>query len=120
MKSCIRTMGLPGGLALMALAIAIALPEAASAQSTAAPPAPADPAVTQPAPSETAPEPKRIVVTGKRVCKSSVPTGSIIPKRVCKSKAEWEAIRARSVAALEAMRKDQETARNVREALENR
>jgi hypothetical protein len=60
------------------------------------------------------------VVTGKRICKTSVPTGSIIPKRVCRSKEQWEEIRARDIAALELMKKDQETARFVRESLENR
>ena len=30
----------------------------------------------------------------KRVCRSAMPTGSVVPKRVCRTKAEWARIDA--------------------------
>jgi hypothetical protein len=70
--------------------------------------------------------PSDIVVTGKipdadkRVCKQTGATGSIIPKRECRTKGEWEDIRQRSIAALERLKADQQQRRNTKDALENR
>jgi hypothetical protein len=56
------------------------------------------------------PEGREIVVKGelpdakKRVCKSSVATGSILSKKVCRTKEEWEYIRERSIASAERMK----------------
>ena len=64
-------------------------------------------ALAQPAP--TSPD---IVVEGivrddqRRVCKQTTATGSIIPTRTCKTKAEWEQIRERSLAQLERLKTD--------------
>ena len=61
----------------------------------------------------TAPDP--ITVTGKlpdgqkKVCHTDAQTGSILVKRVCKTKQEWEDIRVRSVAALERRKEQDET-----------
>lgn len=72
------------------------------------------------------PEPsEEIVVKGeipdanKRVCKLAGTTGSIIPKRECRSKGEWEEIRARSIATFERMKADQQQRRHLKEMLEN-
>jgi len=46
-------------------------------------------------------------------------TGSIIPKRECRTKGEWENIRARSIAALDRMKKDREIDRHTKNNLEN-
>ena len=53
----------------------------------------------------------RIPDSQKRVCKQATTTGSIIPTRTCKTKAEWEEVRARSIAALDQIRKDQDRQR---------
>ena len=64
------------------------------------------------APAATGTDP--IVVTGElpdakeRVCKKSVATGSIMPKRECRSRAEWEEIRQRSIAQVERHKKERE------------
>ena len=80
--------------------------------------APADP-VTPPAPDE-------VTVTGKRpdqdktVCRSDVTTGSIIPKRVCKTKGEWEEIRQRGLAQVQRLKDDRAREQHVRDSVENR
>jgi hypothetical protein len=62
--------------------------------------------------SATAAPQEEIVVKGevpdadKRVCKSSVSTGSIMPKKVCKTKGEWEEIRERSLIALDKSKRE--------------
>jgi hypothetical protein len=40
----------------------------------------------------------------KKICKSDVSTGSIMPKRTCRTKAEWDAITAQSQADLDRTR----------------
>ena len=49
----------------------------------------------------------------KRVCKTSVATGSIMPSRTCRTKAEWEAIQQRSIAAMEQVRDHHELQRHI-------
>ena len=67
----------------------------------------------------------KITLTGKipdadkRVCRTDVTTGSIIPKRTCRTKGEWEAIRARSIAAAERMKSEQDRRRHTQESVEN-
>ena len=62
----------------------------------------------------TAPAPETITVTGKlpdghkRVCQTSAQTGSILIKRVCKTKQEWEDIRVRSLATVERIKRQEE------------
>ena len=62
-------------------------------------------------PTAASPAPETITVTGKlpdgkkRVCQTSAQTGSILIKRVCRTKQEWEDIRVRSIAALERTKK---------------
>lgn len=93
-------------------ALFAACPASISAQSTA-------PDAPKPESQET------IVVTGKipdadkRVCRTDVTTGSIIPKRTCRTKGEWEAIRARSIAAAERMKSEQDRRRHTQESVEN-
>ena len=50
----------------------------------------------------------------RRVCKQSTATGSIIPSRTCKTKAEWEQIRARGLAQLEQLKRDRDQERHTR------
>jgi hypothetical protein len=66
-------------------------------------------AAQQPAPDGARNPP--VVVTGKqrKICEESVPTGSIMTRRVCKTAEQWEAERERSLIALEHMRNRQET-----------
>ena len=85
------------------------------------------PALAQQAPpaGAAAPEGQEIVVEGelpdakKRVCKSSVATGSIMSKRVCRTKGEWEEIRERSIAAAERMKAEARAREHVRATREN-
>lgn len=79
-----------------------------------------------PAPDAPKPESQEtIVVKGKipdadkRVCKTDVTTGSIIPKRTCRTKGEWEAIRLRSIAAAERMKTEQARRRHTQDSVEN-
>lgn len=98
-------------LAVAALAVILAAPAVADDQNVGT--AKVDP-------------PSDIVVTGqipdadKRVCKTEVATGSIIPKRTCRSKGEWEDIRARSLARLERLKKEEEERQHTTENLRNR
>lgn len=73
------------------------------------------------APAAAAPAtPETITVTGKlpdghkRVCETSAQTGSILIKRVCRTKQEWEDIRIRSLAALERIKKQEEREAHIR------
>jgi hypothetical protein len=85
-------MGKPTGLSHAVVAVA------ALSSSTA---------LAQPAP--TSPD---IVVEGivrddqRRVCKQTTATGSIIPTRTCKTKAEWEQIRERNLAQADQLKRD--------------
>ena len=62
----------------------------------------------------TSPAPETITVTGKlpdgkkRVCQTTSQTGSIMIKRVCRTKQEWEDIRVRSLATLERIKRQEE------------
>ena len=68
---------------------------------------------------KSAPQSPDVIVEGripdaqKRVCKQATTTGSIIPTRTCRTKAEWEEVRARSIAALDQIRKDQDRHRYI-------
>jgi hypothetical protein len=74
---------------------------------------------------QAAAEPEDVVVTGKipdadkKVCKTDVVTGSIMPKRICRTKGEWAAIRERGLARLERMKREQEEWRHTNATLEN-
>ncbi|NOU02686.1 MAG: hypothetical protein HOO94_03430 [Novosphingobium sp.] len=50
----------------------------------------ADPVTTAPAPTAEQPKPKK-------VCRSVVVTGSIMPNRVCRTKEEWAAINSQRI-----------------------
>ena len=71
-------------------------------------------------------KPEDVVVTGKipdadkKVCTTEASTGSIIPKRTCRTKGEWEAMRARSLANLERMKADQNARKHTQDSVENR
>ena len=68
---------------------------------TVAPTTPVNPGTAQPI------DPEEVVVRGqipepdKKVCKTEPSTGSIIPKRACRPKWQWELMRQRAIAALE-------------------
>ena len=70
--------------------------------------------------------PDDIVVTGKipdadkKMCKTEAATGSIIPKRICRTKGEWEAMRARSLANLERLKKEEQERQHTTESRRNR
>ena len=49
----------------------------------------------------------------KRVCKTSIPTGSIMPSRICRTKAEWDALQQRSIAAMEQVQQHFELQRHI-------
>ena len=40
----------------------------------------------------------------KKICREEVHTGSIMPKRTCKTQAEWDALTARSQSTLDDLR----------------
>ena len=48
----------------------------------------------------------------KKVCHEDIQTGSIMPKRTCKTQAEWDALTARSQSNLDDLR-DQNKARDM-------
>ena len=56
----------------------------------------------------------------KKVCKTQTATGSIMPTRTCKTKAEWETIRQRSLAQLDEIRKEQDRERFLQESRRQR
>lgn len=83
--------------------------ETSSAQAAASGELPPDPA---PAPIE---------VKGKgekKVCRTEVVTGSIMPKRVCRTEAEIEADNAAAAQALQTMQRDRDAARHLRDLRE--
>jgi hypothetical protein len=55
----------------------------------------------------------------KRVCKSEVSVGHIMPKKVCKSKGQWEDERQRALVMIERLKDDRNSQRHTRAALEN-
>jgi hypothetical protein len=66
-------------------------------------------------------KPETVVVTGdppkknKKVCQTVVPTGSIMPQTVCRTEAESEQIRERSLVELERMSDLQREDHQIRE-----
>jgi len=81
-------------------------------------------ASAQPNPAPSANTPPEVVVEGKRldenkrVCRTAVSTGSIMPTTICRTKAEWEEIRQRSIIAMEQAQQAQEWQRHT-QALRN-
>jgi len=65
------------------------------------------------APAQDAAAQDRITVTAekkkadRRVCKRTVTTGSVMPKVTCRTAAEWEAEREKSLASMELRRADE-------------
>lgn len=66
-----------------------------------------------------------VIVEGKipesqrLVCKQTIATGSIIPTRTCKTKADWERIRDRNIAQLDQLERDQVQQRFTNTSREN-
>ena len=58
-------------------------------------------------------QPGPIVVTGKKVCETILKTGSILPKRICKTQAEWDEERAATLRTLERWSSDQDIYRTI-------
>ena len=54
----------------------------------------------------------------KRVCKQSTATGSILPTRTCKTKAEWEEFRQRGLAQMQQLKDDSDRYRQFQETRE--
>jgi hypothetical protein len=54
--------------------------------------------------SAAAPQPAQPPVKAKKICKQEETTGSIMPKRTCKTQEEWDAVEAANRGALEQMR----------------
>jgi hypothetical protein len=50
--------------------------------------------------------------TQKKICREDIQTGSIMPKRTCKTQAEWDALTARSQSNLDDLR-DQNRSRDM-------
>jgi hypothetical protein len=64
-------------------------------------------------PSDTAQQQRPIVVTGKPICQSMVPTGSILPQTVCKTAAQWEADRDASLVTIHEIARRREMEHNI-------
>lgn len=58
-------------------------------------------------PPAAAPTPTVKVAKEKRICRRDVSTGSIMPRSVCRTKSEWDAITAQSLSELDRARDDQ-------------
>ena len=98
-------------LAIVLAATALPLPALAQAQTEETPPVEAE---TPPAaPPE---EDENIVVRGKKICERRVETGSIVPRRICRTPEQVAAEQERSQRVLEQMRDDQNTERFTRES----
>jgi hypothetical protein len=71
-----------------------------------------------------APPEEQVTVTGKQdktqkvVCRRSVDTGSVIPKQVCRSAADWEAQTQRALVLKENMIQQSDAEEHVREVRE--
>lgn len=71
------------------------------------------------------PPPEDVTVTArrlerdKRVCVSDVTTGHIMPRRVCKSKGEWDDERQRALVAVQRLKDDRTREQHVRASVEN-
>ena len=82
---------------------------------TVAPTKPVNPGTAQPI------DPEEVVVRGqipepdKKVCKTEPSTGSIIPKRVCRPKWQWELMRQRAIAALEQLDRERRARQHVQD-----
>lgn len=86
-----------------------------------------DAAVPVPSPEQAAPDPASdkppIVVEGKKekkICDTVTTTGSIVPKRICRTKAEIEAAQAEAQEFKERLISDQETRRFVSATRDNK
>ena len=106
-------------IALLMLGIATS---GAVAQSDGARPAPANPPAAQP--TVAAEDDSEIVVEGdvpkerRRVCETRVATGSIMPRRVCRTVAQAEAEREASLEAMEQINRERE-ARTLTQEINN-
>lgn len=99
----------------LTIAIALAaLPLPALAQAGEAAAAPSTEADTPPG--EPAPEGEDIVVKGKKICERRVETGSIVPRRVCRTPEEVAAEQERGQRTLDRLRNEQNTERHTRES----
>jgi hypothetical protein len=58
------------------------------------------------------PRAQRVVDPQKKICKEDMQTGSIMPKRTCKTQAEWEAMTARGQWNMDGLR-DQDRYRSM-------
>jgi hypothetical protein len=70
-------------------------------------------------------DPEEVIVRGKipdpdkKVCKTEPSTGSIIPRRVCRPKWQWELMRQRAIAALEQLDRERRARQHVNDMREN-
>ena len=81
-------------------------------------------AQTAPGAGATAPTARDITVVGdkaksKKVCKSSTATGSIMQKRECRLKSEWDEINQRSLATLAQIKDERRRRQHVADMLAN-
>ena len=70
-------------------------------------------AAQQPPPQTPPTQPGPIVVTGKKICETILKTGSILPKRICKTQAEWDEERAATARFVERLQRDQDVRTSV-------
>lgn len=83
------------------------------------------PLTALPAAAQTAPRAQQsedLTVTGRkkddatrRICKREASTGSIMRRSTCRTAADWERVRERSVVAMELAQEEEDTHRHVRE-----
>ena len=57
--------------------------------------------------------PVAVASADKKICRYDVATGSVTPKRVCKTAAQWNAEQGGSTAALGELQQQQQTQRSV-------
>lgn len=81
----------------------------------------ASPALAQTRPNNASPD---VVIEGvirddqRRVCKQTTATGSIIPARVCRTKADWDRIYNRQISQLNQLKRDMDRDRHTRQTIE--
>lgn len=103
----------------LTIAVALAalpLPALAQADGVPSTGAEAPPTEGDALPGEPAPEDENIVVKGKKICERRVETGSIVPRRVCRTPEEVAAEQERSQRTLDRLRTEQNTERHTRES----
>ena len=61
---------------------------------------------------------KELPVAKKKVCKSSMATGSIMSKRICRTQEEWEVVRERSITQVEKYKDELEAREQARQLME--